>query len=74
MHGKGTQVSVPNCDPRLWGREKSLPKAQIWMEIDEYFCFKTLNFGGDFFGEVIFLCSNRVMEEGDRSKQTSNMK
>lgn len=49
MHGKGTQVLVPDCDPRHWGREKSLPKVQIWMKIDECFCFKTLNFGGDFF-------------------------
>ena len=45
-----TQVSAPNCDPRHWGREKSLPKLQIWMKIDEWFCFKALNFGGVFFG------------------------
>ena len=44
-----TQVSVPNCDPRHWGREKSLPKLQIWMKIDECFCFKALYFGGVFF-------------------------
>ena len=72
-----TQVSAPNCDPRHWGREKSLPKLQIWMKIDEWFCFKALNFGGVFFffgWGVIFLCNNREMEEGYRSKQTSNMK